>query len=110
MAPTPATQSIIGIGLAARLPTVKASTLSRVAVDNPAVRVIMFSLDEGQELTDHTEPTPEVWTVLEGQVRFTVDGQTSELTAGDVIYLAPGAQRALIATSPARLQHVVLPS
>lgn len=109
MEPTSSHESLVVSGIVAKLPTVKDSTLSRLVVENPASRVVVFSFDQGQELTDHAEPTPEIWTVLDGQVSFTVDGRRTELVAGDVVYLAPGARRTVVATTSARVQHVVLP-
>ena len=108
MEATPVTQSVTGLGLAAALPQLKQSTLSRVVVDNPAARVILFALDAGQSVDPHDEPDAEVVTLLDGELELTVGEGTATVTAGDVVYLAPGERQGWVATRPSRLQQVIL--
>jgi quercetin dioxygenase-like cupin family protein len=90
-------------GVLADLPTTKEATTSRVVVDNALVRVVYFSFDAGQELTEHASPRAVVVTVLTGSIDFTVADQTSRLAAGDAVYLAPGDRHALRALEPCHL-------
>ena len=84
------------------LPISTSATTSRTVVSNDAVRVVAFAMDSGQELTDHSAPRPVVVQVTEGELMFTVAGESHELVAGDVVYLAPDARHAVVARTPCR--------
>ena len=89
------------------LPVSTDATTSRTVVSNDAVRVVAFAMDAGQELTDHSAPRPVVVQVVEGSLAFTVAGETQDLTAGDVVYLAPDARHAVRARTPCRFVLVM---
>ena len=89
-------------GVHEALPISAEATTSRTVVSNDAVRVVAFAMDRGQELTDHSTPHPVVVHVDDGELTFTVGGDVRELTAGDVVYLAPGARHAVVARTPCR--------
>lgn len=92
----------------ADLPIGKESTTSRVVVNNPLMRVVYFSFDAGQELTEHTSPRAVVVTLLTGVLDFSLGDTPHRMQAGDVIYLAPGQKHALVAVEPAQLQLVMV--
>jgi quercetin dioxygenase-like cupin family protein len=94
-------------GLHADLPVPSEATTSRTVVNNDAVRVVAFAMDLGQELTDHSAPRPVVVQVIEGDLAFTVAGHRHELSAGDVVYLAPSARHSVVALSPCRFVLVM---
>jgi quercetin dioxygenase-like cupin family protein len=71
------------------------ATTSRALVDNDAVRVVLFTFDAGEQLTEHTASVPVVVQVLRGRLRFELEGAPHELEVGDVVYLAPGAAHGL---------------
>ncbi|GAB79216.1 AraC-like ligand binding domain-containing protein [Austwickia chelonae] len=102
-APSPLTQSSTHLGLTDALPVVTASTTSRVVLDNEKLRVVNFTFDAGQELTEHSTPRAVVCHLTAGRMHFTVDGTTHLLDSGDMIYLAPDAPHALTAETPCRL-------
>lgn len=95
-------------GLYGQLPISAETTTSRVVVNNPLLRVVSFAMDAGQELTDHQSPRAVVVQVLEGRLTFTVTGEASELSAGDVVYLAPGERHAVGALTPCRFVLVMV--
>ena len=90
------------------LPVTPSSTTSRVVVDNPAVRVVAFSFDAGELLTEHSSPRAVVVHLLDGALRFTVSGEEHAMVPGDVIYLPPGAHHSLVADAPSRLSLVMV--
>lgn len=94
-------------GLHTDLPISAEATTSRTVVNNDAVRVVAFAMDRGQELTDHCAPRPVVVQVIDGDVAFTVAGRRHELTAGDVVYLAPSERHAVVALTPCRFVLVM---
>lgn len=102
MARTEVTQSAVLSGLFGQLPIPSEATTSRTVVSNSAVRVVLFAMDTGQELTDHSAPRPVVVQVLEGSLDFHVMGASHALGVGDVVYLAPDERHSLRATNPSR--------
>lgn len=108
MAASPVGESCVAAGLTEQLPITTQATTSRVVISNDAVRVVVFAMDAGQELTEHAAPRPVVVQMLQGSMTFTVSGTTSQLAAGDVVYLAPDARHALVATTPARFALTLL--
>ena len=77
------------------LPVVKDSTTSRVLVNNRLLRHVMFSMDTGQVLTEHSSARAVIVNVLTGKLAFTIAGKAHHVEAGDVVYLAPGELHAV---------------
>ncbi len=92
----------------ADLPVTKEATTSRLVLNNPLMRVVYFSFDTGQELTDHASPRAVVITLLTGVMDVTVGTATHRVVAGDAVYLAPGEQHALVAIEPTQLSLVMV--
>ncbi|ASN81055.1 cupin domain-containing protein [Deinococcus ficus] len=101
-------ESGVTAGLYAQLPVPAEATTSRVVVSNPLLRVVSFAMDAGQELTDHQSPRAVVVQVLDGGLTFTMAGQSSDLSAGDVVYLAPGERHAVLARTACRFSLVMV--
>lgn len=95
-------------GVREQLPIPERATTSRALLDNEAVRVVTFAFDVGEQLTEHTAAGPVVVTVLEGRLRFEVDGAAHDLATGDCVYLAPEAPHALEALAPSRISLVLV--
>jgi quercetin dioxygenase-like cupin family protein len=110
VARTPADQTLVAGDLLADLPVTPQATTSRVVVDNDAVRVVLFTFDTGEELTDHTASMPVVVTLLDGAIRFRVGEQDHHLAPGDVVYLPAHESHALQAEEPSRLSLVMVRS
>ena len=108
MTTTAITESLVSADLATALPISPSATTSRVVVNNPLLRVVAFAMDAGQELTDHSSPRAVVVQMVEGTLRFTVDGDEQQLAPGDVVYLAPDARHALVAETPCRFVLVLV--
>jgi quercetin dioxygenase-like cupin family protein len=102
------TQSLVIPQLHSELPIPEQATTSRTVVSNDAARVVAFAMDAGQELTDHSAPRPVVVQVMEGELAFTVAGERHELSAGDVVYLAPSERHAVVALTPCRFVLVMV--
>ncbi len=95
-------------GLAQDLPISPDATTSRVLVTNTALRVVLFAMDAGQELTEHASPRAVTVHQLQGRMQLTVAGRTESLDAGDVVYLAPSDTHALVAETPSRFCLVMV--
>ena len=106
--PKPLSQSAHYTGVATEVPVVKESTTSRVIHNNPLLRVVEFTFDEGEMLTEHTSPRAVVVQLLEGRMSFTVGDEEVTLAPADVVYLAPNERHALVALEPCRMSLVMV--
>ena len=79
------------------------STVSRTILSAEGVRVVLFSFDAGQELSEHTAAMPVVLQALDGRFTVTADGRTVALVPGDLIHLGTRTPHSLVATEPGRL-------
>lgn len=79
------------------------STVSRTILSAQGVRVVLFSFDAGQELSEHTAAMPVVLQALDGRFTVTADGRTVTLVPGDLIHLGTRTPHSLVATEPGRL-------
>lgn len=57
------------------------------------VRIMHLVLDA--EMTEHRAPSPIVVQVLEGQVRFDIEGEGHDLGAGGIVHVAAGVPHAV---------------
>jgi len=105
---TPLSESSAHLDLARELPVRPDTTSSRVVVNNPLLRVVLFAFDAGQRLTEHTSPRAVVCQLVSGRLSFRVGEACHEMVGGDVICLAPGDPHALIALEPSHLLLVMV--
>lgn len=105
---SPVLESSAHVNLIDGLPVVAESTTSRVLVTNDVMRIVQFTFDAGEMLTEHTSPRAVAVQLVSGRMRFTVDGTDHALGDGDVIYLAPGAPHALVAETACRMTLVMV--
>lgn len=105
---SPVSESSAHLDLVHALPIVAESTTSRVLVTNDVLRIVQFTFDAGELLTEHTSPRAVAVQLVSGRMRFTVDGTEYSLGEGDVVYLAPGASHALVAETACRMTLVMV--
>lgn len=105
---TPLDESVVTTGLLAALPVTESSITSRVVVNNPLIRVVVFAFDTGEMLTEHSSPRAVVVQLLDGAIDYTLGGETSRMAPGDVIYMEPGIKHALVALEPSHLSLVMV--
>lgn len=89
--------------LAAQHPVREGRVAPHRLYDGDGVRIRHLAFDAGAELTEHVAPKTIVVTVPEGRVRFTVEGEAHELSAGAVLVVAAGVPHAVLAHEPSRL-------
>ncbi|WP_404390380.1 cupin domain-containing protein [Humibacillus xanthopallidus] len=106
--PSPVSESSAHVGLLHALPVVAESTTSRVVVTNDVLRIVQFTFDAGEMLTEHASPRAVAVQLVSGRMRFTVDGTEHTLEDSDVVYLAPGASHALVAETACRMTLVMV--
>lgn len=79
------------------------STVSRTVLKAEGVRVVLFSFDAGQVLTEHTAAMPVLLQTLDGHLRVTADGRTVDLRPGDLVHLTTRLPHSVEAVEPSRL-------
>lgn len=108
MAKSPFTDSSFHTGIVEELPFSTDATTSRVLVDNDALRCVTFTMGAGQELTEHASTKAVAVLIQEGSLEFSLGSDRRTLAPGDVVYLAPDAPHALVATSECRFSLVMV--
>ena len=86
------------------------ATVSRTVLQAQGARVVLFSFDTGQVLTEHTAAVPALLQVLDGHLRITADGRTIDLRPGGLVHLAGRLPHTVEAVEPSRLQLTMLDS
>src|SRR5665647_95677 len=86
------------------------ATVSRTVLQAEGARVVLFSFDAGQVLTEHTAAVPALLQVLDGHLRITADGHTVDLRPGGLVHLAARLPHAVEAVEASRLQLTMLDS
>ena len=90
-------------GIAGLVDIAPDATVSRTILSAEGGRLVLFSFDAGQELTEHTAAVPVLLQALDGAFDITADGRTVRLTPGDVIHLGTRTPHSVVATEPSRL-------
>lgn len=63
--------------------------------DAPAVRLVVFRIEPGQQVAPHTNPGTVLLTVLSGRGTISGAGETHEVGAGSLVAYAPGELHAM---------------
>lgn len=104
----PSTVPAVVTGLRGALPVTPAATTSRALIDNDAVRIVMFTFDTAERLTEHTASMPAVLILIEGAMDLVLGEEVHALEPGDCAYLPAHAPHSLEARSPSRLSLQLL--
>ena len=95
-------------GVAALVDIAADSTVSRTVLKAEGARLVLFSFDAGQELTEHTAAVPVLLQALDGSFDVTATGRTVRLVPGDVVHLGTRTPHSVLATEPGRLLLTML--
>jgi quercetin dioxygenase-like cupin family protein len=85
-----------------------AGIVSRALHDQDGVRVTLFALAAGQEITEHSTPARALVQVLSGTCEFTLAGKKTPLRAGDLLHMPPGLPHAVTATEAFSMLLVII--
>jgi quercetin dioxygenase-like cupin family protein len=94
--------------LAALIEVAPESTVSRTVLRAEGARVVLFSFDAGQELTEHTAAVPILLQVLDGRLRVGADGQHVELAPGGLVHIGTRVPHEVLALEPTRMLLAML--
>ena len=64
------------------IPVMPGATVSKPLIDTGPFKQVLFSMDAGQEISEHRAPYVATVQLLDGDLRFTVAGKTYEMKAG----------------------------
>lgn len=96
--------------IATALPIHPDGTLSRVLHSDEHIRLVGFSFDAGQELTEHTAALPVVLQTITGALDVTAGGETVRLVPGGWVILAASEPHTVMAIEPSVLLLTMLRS
>ncbi|MCU0279916.1 MAG: cupin domain-containing protein [Candidatus Nanopelagicales bacterium] len=86
----------------------EAATVSRTILKAEGARLVLFSFDTDEELSEHTAAMPVLLQVLDGRLSVTAGGQTVELAPGGVIHLPTRMPHSVLALEPSRMLLTML--
>lgn len=107
-APATADQMTLVTDLAGRATVQPDATVSTTVLRAEGARVLLFTFDTGQELTEHTAAVPALLQVLAGRLQVTASGRTVDLTPGALIHLPTRLPHSVLALEPTQLQLTLL--
>ncbi len=84
------------------------ATVSRTVLKAEGARVVLFSFDAGQELSEHTAAMPVLIHLIDGRLRVTGGDETVELVPGGVVHLTTRLPHAIVALEPSRMVLTML--
>ncbi|MDC4233662.1 cupin domain-containing protein [Actinomyces sp. B33] len=84
------------------------ATVSTTVMRAEGVRLVLFSFDTDELLSEHTAAMPVILQALEGALEITADGRTVVLRPGDVIHFGTRLPHAVRALEPSKLALYML--
>lgn len=89
--------------LAQRVEYCPNSTTSTTLMRAEGVNVVLFSFDEGEELSEHTAAMPVIVQALEGELEIRADGKTVTLRPGGMVHFSTRLPHAVKALTKAKM-------
>lgn len=84
------------------------ATVSRTVLRAEGLRVVLFTFDAGQELTEHTAAVPIALQVLSGRLRVGADGQQVELAPGGLVHIGARVPHEVLALEASKMALFML--
>ncbi len=94
MSKIPASKGI-AISMAEAVGYADDAVISKTLLDKPTGTLTLFSFDEGQGLSEHTSPYDATVQILEGTAAITINGETQNVTAGNLVIMPANVPHAL---------------
>jgi len=83
-------------------PIVPGATVSKPLINLPSLKVIVFSMDAGQSISEHRAPYVATVHILDGRLRFGAGGRSREIGANGWLVMPPDEPHDLDALEPTR--------
>jgi mannose-6-phosphate isomerase-like protein (cupin superfamily) len=75
-------------------------------VESPGWEGAWVVLPAGEVSTAHSHDEAEVFFVVSGTGRLTIDAETRTVSAGDTVFIAPGSSHELVNDGPERVVYI----
>lgn len=95
-------ESVHFANLAEQCPVVPGAVVSKPLLNTPTLKHMIFSMDAGQEISEHHAPFLAIVHVLDGRLQFTAGDQTRTMTRDDWVVMPPNATHSLQSDEPTR--------
>lgn len=79
------------------------ATVSRTVMTSENLRVVLFSFDTGEELSEHTAAMPVFIYVMDGKLDISASGETNRLVPGSFLALTTREPHTVVAVEPTRM-------
>lgn len=73
------------------------SIVSKTILDKPVGTITLFAFDKNQRLSEHTAPYHAVVQIVDGKGVFTIGGEDTEATVGQLLIMPAGIPHAVVA-------------
>lgn len=90
------------VGLAKACPIVEGAIVSKPMLNLPEGKVVVFAMDQGQEISEHRAPFISTVQVLDGKLLFAVGEKSREMGPSDWLVMPADAPHKLRALEPTR--------
>jgi quercetin dioxygenase-like cupin family protein len=82
--------------------------LSRPIHSDAQMRVTLFGMSAGQEMTEHTTTMEAILQFIAGEARITLGGESHTVAAGAWVRMAPNLPHSIHALTPLKMLLIVL--
>jgi quercetin dioxygenase-like cupin family protein len=82
--------------------------LSKPIFSDERLRITLFGMSAGQEMSEHTTSMEAMVHFLEGEIEVTVEGNVHTARAGTWVLMSPRVPHSLIAKTPSKFCLTVL--
>lgn len=80
---------------------------ARILAENPHLKLVKLHVEAGQRVDNHSAPVDVLFIVLEGMGRITVDSETEQVAAGQLLICPADAERSIEAAVGSSLDILV---
>ena len=96
------------LNLAGQVEVQPGQIVSRTLAQNDAVSITLFAFAAGEEISTHSSEGDAMVLVLEGTGRFTVDGKSYAVSAGETLVMPAGKPHAVNADQDFKMMLTVI--
>ncbi|MDO4719515.1 MAG: cupin domain-containing protein [Peptostreptococcaceae bacterium] len=82
--------------------------ISLTICDTEKIRMVLFSFDEEEAITEEQTPNTERFTLIEGRMEVVVDGRKYLLHEKESLWIPPEAEHSLLALAPSKMLQTSL--
>lgn len=82
--------------------------LSKTILSDELVKVVLFGMDEGQELSEHTASMPAILQIIQGEAELRLAGDEHVVGAGSWTHMSAALPHSVLAKTPLVMQLILL--